>query len=45
MRDRDIAPAAVLERGGRMSQGDYSYSSIYKGMPFGQQTDKSFSLT
>lgn len=28
-----------------LSQGDYSYSTIYKGMPFGQQTDKSFSFS
>jgi len=28
-----------------LSQGDYSYSSIYKGMPLGFQTDKSFSLS
>jgi len=27
-----------------LTQGDYSYASIYKGMPLGAQTDKSFAL-
>jgi hypothetical protein len=28
-----------------LSTGDYSYSDIYKGMPLGHQTDKSFALS
>lgn len=27
-----------------LSQGDYDYAGVYKGMPLGHQTDKSFSL-